>query len=318
MTDDYLLPETAETIGRLRASWSWLAASVEPGRGGRASERVLAEGQLAEAAARLRGEVLADVLLFGRASHRSIAGARRSAVLALVERLGLSDAAVARRLEVGPLVTAWRELAALAPVPAAASPGILAAQASVRRLVTEVARAVAAARGASFVGGSVPATLDWLDGTDRALWVASPAGVLTRTPPMPGELRVLRDAWAAALARRKLARADEVARAAVGVVEDVLVAIREPIVVDRQVVGYRPAACPACGRRSLQGDATAPDDRGWTVRCVRAECRCTGVGCWCLRKVRPRGGEHVWSRGEFRGPYSLAEAVRRAGLRRER
>jgi hypothetical protein len=51
-------------------------------------------------------------------------------------------------------------------------------------------------------------------------------------------------------------------------------------------------ACPACGRRTLAAQTSAPDSAAWTVTCD--SCICRGRLCPCAMTSRPPGTHHIW------------------------
>jgi hypothetical protein len=53
-------------------------------------------------------------------------------------------------------------------------------------------------------------------------------------------------------------------------------------------------ACPACDRRRLRIQHSAPDTTRWTVVCTDS-CRCIGTACPCDMDVKARGVRHIWA-----------------------
>lgn len=245
-----------EAIDRLRHSWLWLWLQVEPGRATPVTRP-----------------------------------ATDASVEALVAR-GTSDRAYRH----------WnlrRGLGALPPSPATARVDVLDVQGAIHTLVLGATRRIAAALHSCYVG-TVPDTtravldaLAWLAGANHlpGWWIVDTAGACRRA----GALDQVRDRAVLDDTARALRRADQMARAAAGVVGEQV----RPI----------PHRCPACRRRSLQLDHDAGDARAWVVRCVSRTCRCSGLGCGCLQRVRVPGRAHAWSRGEISGPYGLTTAV---------
>ncbi|QOC89866.1 hypothetical protein [Micromonospora craniellae] len=189
-----------------------------------------------------------------------------------------------------------RGMGALAPSPAAARLDVVDAQAVVHRILTRLARSVAAYRDSSYVGGGRPVdVLDWLTvGGPGRPWVVDAAGDAWRAGVVD-DLHDNRDAYLVAEIAQRIAWADEVARSAAGVVA-------EPV----RPIEHR---CPACRHRSLQLHHDGHDKRRWSVRCVRRTCLCVGAGCGCLKRDRRPGLPHAWGRGEMEGPGGLATAV---------
>ncbi|MBM7083616.1 hypothetical protein [Micromonospora humidisoli] len=196
----------------------------------------------------------------------------------------------------------WREanlrhgMGALAPSAAAARLDVVDALTVVTRILTRLARLVAEGRASSYVGGGRPVdVLDWLTaGGPGRPWVVDAAGDAWRAGVLD-DLHDNRDAYLVGRIAEHIAWADEVARAAAGVVA-------EPV----RPIEHR---CPACRHRSLQLRHDGRDKRRWTVECVRRTCLCAGAGCGCLRRDRRPGLAHVWTRGEMEGPGGLATAV---------
>jgi len=127
--------------------------------------------------------------------------------------------------------------------------------------------------------------LDWITGCGIGLGYTGRDGALV----VAGAIATVRDPELAAAAEQLLARADRTARAAAGADDDPA----EQLVDDQT---GRPARCPACGRRSLQREATR------LIRCISASCRCTGDAepdvdeCGCRRSEKRPGLPHVWNR----------------------
>jgi hypothetical protein len=101
----------------------------------------------------------------------------------------------------------------------------------------------------------------------RWAWMAS---VLPVTRPGVAE--------AAGLA---LADADMVVRAYAGLDRDLLAPPLAP-------------PCPACDRRRLRIQSSAPNSARWTVVCSPS-CVCTGDACSCGMDVQERGIRHIWA-----------------------
>jgi hypothetical protein len=194
-----------------------------------------------------------------------------------------------------------RGLSALPPAAAPARLDVVDAQAAVHRLVTGLARRVAAHLDASYVGGGTEVTaavvdvLDWLTLGGPGRRIVVDAGGEAWRAGILDDLHDQRDAGLLAHIARTLAAADDLARTAAGVVA-------EPV----RPVEHR---CPACRHRSLQLHHAGRDKSAWTVVCVRRSCVCAGAGCGCLRRGRREGLPHVWGRSEMDGPYGLATAV---------
>jgi hypothetical protein len=204
-----------------------------------------------------------------------------------------------------------RGLTALAPTGAPARLAVVDVQANIHGLVTEVARRVAAALHACYVGGRTGAAaavvdaLDWLtDGGPGSPWITGVDGVWGRR----GKLDELRDRTAIASVARALQRANRIARETAGVVADPVLPLGD--------------RCPACRRRSLQlrydpadlnrvvVDELRPREPSrWYAECVSEQCRCTVEGCGCGMRMRVHGRRHAWSYGEL---PDLARTIARA------
>jgi len=281
-----LVEQIRATIADLREAWSWLGDLIEPGRDS-APIPVLTDAQ--------------------RARQDEAIAAERA------ERDAWSaDVPVGQRQFAAP---AGRY--ALAGSRPGARIGVIDARAAVHGIVLDVARTVAAAEGARYVGdraglAGVRDALDWLDG-GAPCWIATVDGVIWRTPP-GGVLAQLDDAAVATVVNARLSRANRIAREAA----------RSPDGEHHAPVDHR---CPACGRRSLELDygsdellhRGAEDERyrrAWTVSCISEACRCAGEGCGCRQRIRYPGRRHAWAYGELSGPYGLWAAVRAADRRR--
>jgi hypothetical protein len=205
-------------------------------------------------------------------------------------------------------------LSALPPTPAAARLGIVDARVQVHGLVLDTARLVAVSQGAVYRGArigvdAVLAALDWLEvGVRPDPWVAGQDGLYRQ-----GWLDRVRDVRLVAAVDRRLARADQVARAAARVLDDTV-----------QPINHR---CPACRQRSLQlhydpADLVRVADGGrpavsarWFVECVSDRCRCTVEGCGCRMRNRYAGRRHAWAYGELGELWSAIAAVGTRGDR---
>ncbi len=273
--------DVRDAIGRLRESWAWLGELVEPGTetsGGRVLTDVERE-RLAELAAAER----ADRYPRPRYDPHYLADRHRRPAEDVLSRAPAGHGA-------------------LAATSAPARLSIVEAQAQVRAIVVDAARAVAAAARAVYVGragpDAVPAALVWLDGVP-ARWVATADGVVWPRPP-GGVLHQVElgevPADLAAIAAG-LDRADRIAREAAGVAAT--------------LTAPWPDRCPACRLRSLQlhHDGDQRHQRAWYVACVSEACVCAGAGCGCRQQVRYAGRRHAWARGELDGPYGLWAAV---------
>ncbi|HET8684991.1 MAG TPA: hypothetical protein VFM54_24425 [Micromonosporaceae bacterium] len=271
-----LVEQCRLSVARLRESWGWLALLVEPGRE-TATARVLGDAERAGDAARAREE---------RADRQRVS--RRP----------------------GALVTQWPEAAALAPTSAPVRVGVVDAQVAVHGLVLDVARRVAAARDAGYLGrpgdAGVLDALGWLDEGGPSRFVAAVGGVVWREPPR-GVLAGLADRDLLAWLDARLARADRIARGAARDTGQTTTGVGD--------------ACPACGRWTLEWVMPGypdPRHRGrWWVRCASEACLCAGVGCPCRQAVRYEGRRHAWSSGELAGPGGLWLAIAIARHRRQ-
>lgn len=191
-----------------------------------------------------------------------------------------------------------RGMTALAPAAAPVRLDVVDAQARIRATVVDLARRVAAAAGAVYVGGPgdpVEDVLAWLEaGGPGRPFMVSTDGEAWRS----GQLDDLRDTRVLVNVATTLDGCAELARTAAGVVDEPVTPLEH--------------RCPACRSRSLQLHHGSRAASSWTVVCVRRSCRCAGVGCSCLRRDRRPGLPHVWTRAELDGPYGLATAVARA------
>ncbi|GIE29987.1 hypothetical protein Ait01nite_030320 [Actinoplanes italicus] len=70
--------------------------------------------------------------------------------------------------------------------------------------------------------------------------------------------------------------------------------------------------CPACDRRRLRIQSSAPDSARWTVTCA-SSCVCIGDGCECGMDVPTRGVRHIWA-ADSALAASIAAGVRTMGL----
>ncbi|GGN86304.1 hypothetical protein GCM10010112_67690 [Actinoplanes lobatus] len=70
--------------------------------------------------------------------------------------------------------------------------------------------------------------------------------------------------------------------------------------------------CPACDRRRLRIQTSAPDSGRWTVVCAAA-CMCIGEACPCGMDVQERGVRHIWAPDSGLA-VSIAAGVRTMGL----
>ncbi|MEV7268420.1 hypothetical protein AB0N38_33175 [Micromonospora aurantiaca] len=181
--------------------------------------------------------------------------------------------------------------AGLSAGPAGAVPvrlEMLTAQAAAVRAVAALAARVAVAApvmpfGVPVTAGTVVHAVDWLAGDGGPSCWAAPAA----SPPYRrGVLVDVADLRLVDQVARGLQAAADRARAAAGIV-------------DEAIAPYPNQPCPACGRRSLQIDATLPQERYWTVRCLSAGCRCAGPGCPCLQRPALEGRPHAWTYAEL-------------------
>ncbi|MEU0081381.1 hypothetical protein ABZY58_26065 [Micromonospora tulbaghiae] len=281
-----LVDEIRATIADLREAWCWLEDLVEPGRDSAPIP------------------VLTDLQRARQAEAIAVERAERDAWAA--------DVPVGQRQYAAP--SGRYALAGSRP---GARLAVIDARAAVHGVVLDVARIVAAAEDARYVGNraglaGVRDALGWLDGGPPC-WVGTVDGVIWRTPP-GGVLDQLHDDGTAGQVLAALARANRIAREAA----------RSPDGEHLAPVDHR---CPACGRRSLQLDyrsedllRRARDDeryrRSWTVTCISEACVCVGEGCGCRQRVRYGGRRHAWAYGELSGPFGLWAAVKAADARR--
>jgi hypothetical protein len=284
------------TIGRLRPAVGWLADQVEPSLAAPVLRR--AEPRYMSEAERLRLDGLIRRERRERAPTRRV----RPGEWEAGRGLGLATS----RGFVG---------AAAAP----ARVGILSALAGVRSLVIDAAAAVAASIDVVYVGRSgddhtmATTALDWLAGvapptadvvrahawaTGLDGWAAIADLELTN-PPRWGALDDLADYDTATTVLGLLERADQMARTAAGVPDEVRVPVDAP--------------CPACGRFLLFVEARSQNEREWSIQCGYTWCRCRGGSCGCGRAVTVAGWRHVWPRREW---VSLERAMprRTAGM----
>lgn len=70
--------------------------------------------------------------------------------------------------------------------------------------------------------------------------------------------------------------------------------------------------CPACDRRRLRIQSSAPDSARWTVVCSPA-CACIGDRCGCGMDVQDRGVRHIWA-ADSTLAVSITAGVRAVGL----
>jgi len=70
--------------------------------------------------------------------------------------------------------------------------------------------------------------------------------------------------------------------------------------------------CPACDRRRLRIQSSAPDSARWTVTCADS-CRCIGDRCGCDMDIRERGIRHIWA-ADSTLAGSIHAGVRTMGL----
>lgn len=177
--------------------------------------------------------------------------------------------------------------AGMSAAPAGAVPlrlGMVATRAATVRAVADLAARLVVAGvppfGDPVTERNLPYVVDWIagDGGPRS-WAAPAAGPAYRRGVLADDVVNARLVDLVATALRGAA---ERARQAAGIVEDA-------------IAPYPNQPCPACRRRSLQIDATLPAERYWTVRCISAACRCTGLGCPCDQPVRIEGRGHVWT-----------------------
>jgi hypothetical protein len=254
----YAVEQIHLTVDQLRDAWAWLAELTVPGPASPAPARAMTDEQ----AERLEARGHSD-------------RAYRSYNL----RHGMS---------------------ALPPSPAAARVSVVDVQITVAQLVTD---AVTTLTGAGHAPGhrvpaggprprgvlqravpDVPALLDWISGCGLGLGHTGRDGMLV----VAGAIATVRDPELAGAVEQLLARADRAARDAAGAGDDPA----EQLVDETG----RPARCPACGRRSLQREATR------LIRCISASCRCTGDAtpdldeCGCRRTEKRPGLPHVWNR----------------------
>lgn len=190
---------------------------------------------------------------------------------------------------------------ALATTAAPAAVVMLDAQAAVVRAVGRVTRRVGRhippthrlpARRRARPSDVVDA-IHWLAGGDPA-WAVSPAGEVLRQ----GVLSELQSLRVAERVVEDLRDAADAARSAAAITPD-------------RVVPYPGGPCPACGRRSLQIDATLSNPRWWWVECISEACVCTGPGCPCGRlPFSTDRGRHSW-RGAQLQRLDAAIAARR-------
>lgn len=196
---------------------------------------------------------------------------------------------------------------ALATTAAPASLVMLDAQAAVVRTVGRLTRKV---------GRHVPAqhrlparrrarpsdvvdALYWLAGGDPG-WAVSPAGEVVRQ----GVLAEVRSERVVEQVVEDLRDAADAARSAAAITPD-------------RVVPYPGGPCPACGRRSLQIDATLSNPRWWWVECISEACVCSGPGCPCGRlPFSTDRGRHSWRGAQLqRLDAAIAARRRRAPVR---
>lgn len=178
-------------------------------------------------------------------------------------------------------------LSAGAASPAPVRLDMLTARADAVRVIAELAARVTVA-GAMPFGEPVAErnlvhAVDWLAGdSGPSCWAAPAAGPAYRR----GVLVDVADMRVVDQVARGLRSTADRARTAAGIVEEA-------------VAPYAVQPCPACGRRSLQIDATLPQERYWTVRCISAGCRCAGPGCSCLQRPAMEDRPHAWTYAEL-------------------
>jgi hypothetical protein len=195
---------------------------------------------------------------------------------------------------------------ALGPSPSPLRPEMLIVRAQVLRTTARLVKRIERASGRTYAGPrltdrDVVYALDFVAGDGGPpCWAGRPGGPPYRRGVL-GEISALTTVEDVGEQLGELA--DE-AGTAVGITTD-------------RIAPYPRQPCPACGRRTLQTDATLANPKYWTVVCISEACRCTGTGCPCRRSVRWDGGRHAWSYGELTGPHGLdrAQAAQRAGHR---
>jgi hypothetical protein len=166
--------------------------------------------------------------------------------------------------------------------------------ATVADLAARVTVAGAIPFGEPVTARSVPHALDWLAGDGGPpCWAVPADGRAYRR----GVLADVVDSRVVDQVATRLRRAADRARAVAGIVEEA-------------IAPYPNQPCPACGRRSLEIDATLPSERYWTVRCISTSCVCTGPGCPCLQATRWEGRRHAWGYGDL-SRLALAQRRRR-------
>jgi len=112
-------------------------------------------------------------------------------------------------------------------------------------------------------------------------------------------------------------RSEDTAEHAVAVLDSIDRVAREASGASDIVREHLDTPCPACQRRGLYADRTSTQRREWYVICetstvidgVVHRCRCTGLGCPCLRGYRQEHGRHVWTVSEWGGTLGALAAL---------